>query len=552
MRWTRILLAIIAVVCFGVALSYPIRYRLAQKENNDNMDELSAMRSKAQQEQGVTPDAGGAPADDSPRARGETGDAEPDAPTEAGEPGATAQGDDTAPATQDDSTAPVSQGETTQSNDTAPATQSGTIARDDDNAPVPQSGTTQDNDPAPASQGGTTQDAAPASQGGTTQDEATAPASQGDGATKVNEPSAEDLARGMPKRPTIAPDEPGGAQPTDAEGASGRADAGAAGTRVEPDSGNAAPADAGTGSLGEPQTGDAGVQPQAGGAQPLPEATQPPTPVPQPTPEPEPTPVPTPTPTPGIWDLLLDGFETPTPTPRVTATPRVAPTIEPTVTPVWDEYTGPLPYPMLEKVEFDPDAILPELQDIYALNHDLVGWICIPDTVIDYPVVQCQDSDFYLKHDFYGNDNINGQIILDTKCDPYTPSYNLIISGHHMKNGSMFGDLPLYQKKSYWEAHRFIEFDTLMFRKKYVIFGAFYSADYDEDETGFRYNANIQYAMEARMWLDEVDENRLYETGVDVEFGDEFITLTTCNRARHRNGRFVVVARKIREGETFE
>lgn len=181
-----------------------------------------------------------------------------------------------------------------------------------------------------------------------------------------------------------------------------------------------------------------------------------------------------------------------------------------------------------------------------------MGWINIPGTVIDYPVVQSQDSDYYLEHDFYGKENINGQIILDSLCDPYTPSYNLIISGHHMKNGSMFGDLPEYRIQSYWEKHKLVEFDSLMFRKRYVVFAAFYSADYDEDEEGFRYNANIQYKMEARKWLEEIEENRLYDTGIDVQFGDEFITLTTCNRARHRNGRFVVVCRKIREGETIE
>ena len=91
-----------------------------------------------------------------------------------------------------------------------------------------------------------------------------------------------------------------------------------------------------------------------------------------------------------------------------------------------------------------------------------------------------------------------------------------------------------------------------MTRKQYVVFGAFYSADYDEDEEGFRYNADIRYALEANQWLDEVRENQLYDTEIEVGFGDEFITLTTCNRARHRNGRFVVVCRKIREGEIFE
>ena len=266
---------------------------------------------------------------------------------------------------------------------------------------------------------------------------------------------------------------------------------------------------------------------------------------------------PSPTPrVPDIRELILDIDlrSLATMAPEQTFGARSANAVEaaPTPTPDRGIRTSALAYEYLEKRELDESLILPELKDIYEINHDLVGWLYIEDTVIDYPVVQSEDSEFYLKHDFYGNENVNGQIILDTRCDPYTPSYNLVISGHHMKNGSMFGDLPKYQDKGYWEKHRFFEWDTLMDRKKYVIFATFYSADYDEDEEGFRYNADIQYKLDAEQWLGEIRENQLFDTGVDVQFGDEFITLTTCYRVRHKNGRFVVVARRIREGEDFQ
>ena len=268
-------------------------------------------------------------------------------------------------------------------------------------------------------------------------------------------------------------------------------------------------------------------------------------------PTPAPTPTPEPTLEPNYWDLSKYYATTPTPSP----TPRVeegGPTVAPTPTPDRSIRNGPLPYALKDKVALDKASMLPELKDIYALNDELVGWINIPDTVIDYPVVQAEDGEYYLSHDFYGEENVNGQIILDAMCDPYTPSYNLILSGHHMKNGSMFGGLPEYRNRSYWESHKLLEFDSLMERKLYVVFACFYSADYDEDETGFRYNAVIDYKMDADRWLEEIEENQLYDTGIQREFGDEFITLTTCDRARHRNGRFVVVGRRIREGETFE
>ena len=213
---------------------------------------------------------------------------------------------------------------------------------------------------------------------------------------------------------------------------------------------------------------------------------------------------------------------------------------------------GATPYNLKKKIKLDEKKILPELKAIYEMNNDLIGWLVIEDTQIDYPVVQRQrDNEFYLHHDFFGEDNDNGQIILDSKCDPYTPSYNLVISGHHMRNGSMFGSMDAFKQQSYWETHKLVTFDTLMRRGTYVIFAAFYSADYDEYEEGFRYNADLQYKIDVDMWLDEVYENSIYDTDIEAEFGDEFITLTTCDHTRRDDGRFVLICRRVREGEVF-
>ena len=448
MRFVRILLVIVAVVCIGVALSYPIRYYLAQKSNNTDMEQLASMRSRVLEEE----EAGkaGAPQSDPEGAENEA-----------------------------------------EAKDSEPATEA---------EPAEISEPAAEEEPAGAAEPAT--EAEPA--------EAVEPATEAEPAEAV-EPATE-------AEPAEISDPETEAEPAEA---------------VEP--------------VTEAEPSEA-VEPAAE-AEPAP--TDAVTSVPTPEPSPEPTPSPEPD---NWWDLTLYDFlrATPTPKPASRRVPKPTPTPLPTPTRDRTSYNGPLPYSMKEKVELDEDAILPELKEIYELNHDLVGWLTIPDTVIDYPVVQPEDSEFYLTHDFYGEENVNGQIILDAPCDPYTPSYNLIISGHHMKNGSMFGNLPEYRTKSYWEKHRFVEFDTLMAKKQYVVLAAFYSADYDENEEGFRYNANIEYKMDARQWLGEIKENQLYDTGIDAEFGDEFITLTTCNRARHRNGRFVVVCRKIREGETFE
>lgn len=242
---------------------------------------------------------------------------------------------------------------------------------------------------------------------------------------------------------------------------------------------------------------------------------------------------------------------TPQPTEAPTEAPSAAETPAPTATPDRRARTGAQAYPDKEKVVFNEADILPEFRELYEINHDLVGWLTIPGTKIDYPVVQCDDSEYYLTHDFFGNENKNGQIILDTKCDPYTPSYNLVISGHNMFNEAMFGPLLEFVSPNHWKRHKTLEFDVLTEKRQYVIFAAFASANYDEDEEGFRYNADIQYRVDAERWLEEVRENQMYKTEIDVAFGDEFLTLTTCNRRFRENGRMVVVCRRIRDGEEF-
>ena len=210
-----------------------------------------------------------------------------------------------------------------------------------------------------------------------------------------------------------------------------------------------------------------------------------------------------------------------------------------------------IPYYLKPRRFLNPAQILPQYREIYDRNHDFVGWLSIPDTIIDYPVMQSVVNDYYLKRDFYGSYNANGELILDNQCDPYTPSYNLIISGHNMRSGAKFGNMAEFDSYDYWRTHKLLKFDTLMTEGDYVIVAAFRSAVYTSDAQGFRYMTIFEDEPEFEKWIAKVHSNQLYDTHVDCAFGDQFITLSTC--AYHQtNGRFVVVARKIREGETFE
>lgn len=192
--------------------------------------------------------------------------------------------------------------------------------------------------------------------------------------------------------------------------------------------------------------------------------------------------------------------------------------------------------------------ILPEYEKLYKQNPDLIGWLSIEGTIIDYPVMYTPDDhDYYLSHNFKKKKDKNGLLVLQASCDPYTPGANLIIHGHKMKSGKMFGTLAKYQKKSYWQQHKTIRFDTLYARGEYEVLAAFRSKIYDEDEDVFRYYRFTDAATQAEFddFLLNIKKLSLYDTGVTAQFGDALITLSTCSY-HTRDGRFAVVARKIK------
>lgn len=105
---------------------------------------------------------------------------------------------------------------------------------------------------------------------------------------------------------------------------------------------------------------------------------------------------------------------------------------------------------------------LPQYQALYAQNSDLAGWIQIDGTNINYPVMQSKhDPDFYLKHNFEKADSPHGCPYVQANCDLQTPSDNILVYGHNMKDGTMFSDLLQYKRESFWEQHRIIRFDTM-------------------------------------------------------------------------------------------
>ncbi len=191
-------------------------------------------------------------------------------------------------------------------------------------------------------------------------------------------------------------------------------------------------------------------------------------------------------------------------------------------------------------------TVLDEYKTLYNKNRSLIGWLKIDDTNIDYPVMQSPNPDYYLTHNFNQEHDNNGSIFLDPDCDIVHRNTNLILYGHHMRSGKMFGSLDSYSSESFYEEHKYITFDTIYEKGTYEVMYVFRSRIYNEDEVVFKYYQFIDVDSEQEFYsnMNEMAEMALYDTGVTAVYGDELLTLSTCDY-REENGRFVVVAKRI-------
>lgn len=202
--------------------------------------------------------------------------------------------------------------------------------------------------------------------------------------------------------------------------------------------------------------------------------------------------------------------------------------------------------PSHHTAEKQEPAILPEYRELYAQNPELVGWVSIEGTSIDYPVMQRgQDEEYYLDHDFEGKKNKNGLPFLDGGCDAQKSNI-LLVYGHHMKNGRMFGALMAYKDESFYDAHPTVRFDTLYEAAEFEIVAVLLSRVYLQSEEAFRYYrlAGTGTPDGFEQYIQSVKERALYDTGISARYGDQLLVLSTCEYSA-KNGRLAVVARKV-------
>lgn len=218
------------------------------------------------------------------------------------------------------------------------------------------------------------------------------------------------------------------------------------------------------------------------------------------------------------------------------------------------------------------------LAEVYAQNNDLVGWIEIKGTKINYPVMQTgegtnePDPEFYLHRDFNKEASESGTPFVDSFSSIAGASrvldesdgsvsiasdstWNWLIYGHHMKFGTMFHDLMNYEEKSFWEDHKTFRFDRIMIDgdgnvdeidEDYEIIAAAYSQIYPDTSNAFKYYAYAGYYDEESFneFLNGIKAESCYDTGIDASYGDQLVTLSTC--AYHtENGRFYIVGKRV-------
>ena len=187
-----------------------------------------------------------------------------------------------------------------------------------------------------------------------------------------------------------------------------------------------------------------------------------------------------------------------------------------------------------------------QVKQLQEQNADIVGWLEIENTNINYPVLQGTDNSYYMTHNYKKENSKNGSIFLDANYNWNIPSNNLLIYGHNLGNGMMFQELLKYEKESFYQEHPIIRFTTAEEDAEYEIISAFKSRVYHKSEKNvFRYYffLNSESEEEYREFVKNAKNASLYPIDVTANYGDQLITLSTCSYYV-QDGRFAVVGKK--------
>ena len=198
-----------------------------------------------------------------------------------------------------------------------------------------------------------------------------------------------------------------------------------------------------------------------------------------------------------------------------------------------------------EEVKQETERML-QVKELQGQNADIIGWIEIENTNINYPVLQGTNNRYYMTHDYKKENSKNGSIFLDATYNWNIPSNNLLIYGHNLGNGMMFQELLKYEKESFYQEHPVIRFTTAEEDAEYEIISVFKSRVYYKSEKNvFRYYyfINSKSEEEYNQFVKNAKNASLYSIDATANYGDQLITLSTCSYYV-QDGRFAVVGRR--------
>lgn len=186
-------------------------------------------------------------------------------------------------------------------------------------------------------------------------------------------------------------------------------------------------------------------------------------------------------------------------------------------------------------------------------NPDFKGWLTASGANVDMPVYQGEDDEYYLKHNQKKEYNIHGALYLSSEdvLGRYTRDKNFVIYGHDMKDGTMFSDLGNYRDISVYRSNPNISFSTAYGDEVYKIYAVFLLNADPADDNNYLYDigkSSFKNEEEFDSWVDEARTRSIINTEVDLQYGDDILTLVTC-ADDFENARLVVMARRVRDGE---
>ena len=202
----------------------------------------------------------------------------------------------------------------------------------------------------------------------------------------------------------------------------------------------------------------------------------------------------------------------------------------------------------LEMTGQEPDEEIARAQE--EVSGECAAILNVGGEIIEY-VTQTGDNDFYLTHNAYGGDDVNGAAFFDARCSFFPQDDQIIIHGHNMRGGAVFGRLNNYRDISYLQNHPLITLKTLKGTDYYVPYAI---TDVNVDPEAGNYFLEVVWKFDPESFADYtgyLKEKSYYSIPVDVEFGDRLLTLSTCSYV-YSDSRLVICARKLRNGETPE